>query len=207
VESLSLGHIVARVYNAAEAAMRGYNPLTYNPVLRTASSAKGGRFDATPMDPYGYLYVGMGVRPAVTALWEVVFNKAEPVAGTISLAEAEVEDLAIQYFVPNHHCQLLCLRNARECKAVGAAPELTSGPDYALSREWARYLRQVIRGVHGIQYRSHGTGGDGFNVVLFSDQCIALPLEPLGDAHSYSENDGRRMIRTLAAEEGIAILP
>ena len=147
----------------------------FNPTL-TRHPLQGGRFDATPGDPYGFLYAA---DDDATALSEVL-------PGDLPLNEraarllpfARLRNLRIGWLTTNRDTRLVDLRSGRDLAAIGQDTWLTTGPasDYELTRAWASAILEWAAWCSGLTWRSHREP-EGFAYILLEDRmpddCLA----------------------------------
>jgi hypothetical protein len=207
VEDLGVGPLM-RVYDWVSARDIGYDPLGYK-AIPSNDPGRGGRFDSTSSDPYPFSYWGIGAEPLKIALSEVALNKARSTSlgPRIQLLQKEVERLAFQAAVNSHECRVLYLVTPEDCNRIGAPNEICWDPDYAMTRVWAQWIRKKLPDIHGIRYLSRRTMADG-NVVTFGDRCRAVrSFDGGGLEYRFVDREGEQMIRGVAFNAAIDIVP
>ena len=159
---LAAGTRLTRIHSA-QFAVTDFNPTVVHHRLR------GGRFDATPDDPYGFLYAA---DDDATAVGEVLLRDLPlDERGARLLPRARLRNLRIGWLTTNRDLQLVDLRSGRDLAAIGQDTWLTTGPasDYELTREWAAAIRDWAPWCGGLTWRSHREP-EGFAYILFEDR-------------------------------------
>jgi hypothetical protein len=200
---------VVRVYDWKSARNHGYDPMGYKDIPSDDPS-RGGRFDATSAHSYPFCYYGVGRNSIEAALWEVAFNKARPLAhqSRLQLQQMEVQDLAFQVAVNSHECPMLMLSTPRDCGHIGAPPEICWDPNYAVTREWAQFIRRKLPDIHGICYFSRRSMTEAANVITFGDRCRSpRSYDGNGVEYRFVDDEGGRIFRRAAIGAGIDIVP
>lgn len=167
---LAAGTRLTRIHSA-QFAVTDFNPTVARHPVR------GGRFDATPDDSYGFLYAADDDATAVSEvlLRDLPLNER----GARLMPRARLRNLRIGWLTTNRDLQLVDLRSGRDLAAIGQDTWLTTGPaiDYELTREWAAAIRDWAPWCGGLTWRSHREP-EGFAYVLFEDR---MPDESLAE--------------------------
>ena len=193
---LSAGTRLTRIHGA-QFGVTDFNPTVARHRLR------GGRFDATPDDPYGFLYAA---DDDPTAVSEVLLRDLPlDERGARLLPRVRLKDLPIGWLTTNRDLQLVDLRSGRDLAAIGQDTWLTTGSasDYELTREWASAIREWVPWCGGLTWRSHREP-EGFAYVLFEDRlpddCLAevstgMPLT--GEHQRLEDGIGRLYVERI----------
>ena len=186
--------------------MTDFNPTAASHPLR------GGRFDATPDDPYGFLYAADDDATAISEvlLRDLPLNER----GARLLPRARLGSLRIGWLTTNRDLQLVSLRSAQDLAAIGQDTWLTTGPasDYELTRAWASAIREWAAWGSGLTWRSHREP-EGFAYVLFEDRlpddCLAevstgMPLT--GEDQRLDDGIGRLYVERILETYRVALI-
>ncbi|WP_055697204.1 RES family NAD+ phosphorylase [Streptomyces silaceus] len=132
----------------------------------------GGRFDATPCDPYGFLYAGLNREAAVceTLLRSLPFDPsgAPRLLPRVSMRGRRLTTLRLTAEVT-----VVSLMTAQDLAGVHQDGWLvqTEAADYAYTRDWAHWIRHhTDPWAQGFVWPSKREPGDR-TVVLFGDRC------------------------------------
>ena len=186
--------------------MTDFNPTAASHPLR------GGRFDATPDDPYGFLYAA---DDDATAVSEVLLRDLPlDERGARLLPRARLRNLRIGWLAMTRDIQLVDLRSGQNLAAIGQDTWLTTGPasDYELTREWASAIRDWAPWCSGLTWRSHREP-EGIAFILFEDRvprdCLAevsagVPL--MGDDQRLDDGIGRFYVERILENYRVALL-
>ena len=202
---LTAGTRLTRIHSA-QFAVTDFNPTVASHALR------GGRFDATPDDPYGFLYAA---DDDATAVSEVLLRDLPlDERGARLLPRVLLRNLRIGWLTTNLDIQLVNLRSGRDLAAIGQDTWLTTGPasDYELTREWASAIRDWAPWCSGLTWRSNREP-EGFAYVLFEDgapdDCLAeastgVPL--IGEDQRLDDGIGRLYIERILESYRVALI-
>ncbi|MFD4863196.1 RES domain-containing protein [Streptomyces atratus] len=138
----------------------------FNPLL--ASPFSGGRFDATPEDPYPFLYAAFA--PAVALAEAVVRTLPFSESGARIIPLAAIHGRRLSELRTTEPLALLDLTNAFALASVGASSELVMSDGGAPSRAWAALLRRDNPWAQGFVWPSRYGHPENL-VVLFEDRC------------------------------------
>ena len=202
---LAAGTRLTRVHSA-QFGVTDFNPTVAHHRLR------GGRFDATPDDPYGFLYAA---DDDATAVSEVLLRDLPlDERGARLLPRARVRNLRIGWLTTNRDLQLVDLRSGRDLAAIGQDTWLTTSPasEYELTRAWASAIRNWAPWCSGLTWRSHREP-EGFAYVLFEDRvpddCLAEVSTgvPLADeARRLDDGIGRLLVERLLEQYRVSMI-
>ena len=202
---LAAGTKLTRIHSA-EFAVTDFNGTVARHPLR------GGRFDATPDDPYGFLYAA---DDDATAVSEVLLRDLPlDERGARLLPRARLRNLRIGWLATTRDIQLVDLRSGRDLAAIGQDTWLTTGPasDYELTREWASAIRDWAPWCSGLTWRSHREP-EGIAFILFEDRvprdCLAevsagVPL--MGDDQRLDDGIGRLYVERILENYRVALV-
>ena len=202
---LTAGTRLTRIHSA-QFAVTDFNPTVARHPLQ------GGRFDAIPHDPYGFLYAA---DDDATAVSEVLLRDLPlDERGARLLPRALLRNLRIVWLTVDRDLQLVDLRSGRDLAAIGQDAWLTTGPaiDYELTRAWASAIRNWAPWCAGLTWRSHREP-EGFAYVLFddrvSDDCLAevssgVPLT--GDDQRIDDGIGRIYVERILETYRVAVI-
>lgn len=189
--TLPSGTVLSRVHRSA------YDGADFNPVASDILFG-GGRFDATPLNPYGYLYAGA--------------------SDSTAIAEALLRDLAANdrgyRFLPKRvwggrqlsrietaaDLEIVSLRTGQDLGAIGTDTWLTTSDAdrYPQTRAWAHWLRAQCPTVAGIAWLSKREPGTT-SYVLFGDRCapddISVGASPIPGSAAFDDPDGFSWLR------------
>jgi RES domain len=130
----------------------------------------GGRFDATPLDPYPYYYAGL---EAGTALAEVLLRDVHPDdRGFRRIRRQAVRDRRAGVVRTTVDLSLVSLLTGPALAAVAQDTWLVHAEqrDYHATRRWASWIREQAPDAHGLIWPSKREGNAEV-VVLFGDRC------------------------------------
>ena len=202
---LAAGTRLTRIHSA-QFAVPDFNQTVARHPLR------GGRFDATPDDPYAFLYAA---EDDATAVSEVLLRDLPlDERGARLLPRARLRNLRIGWLTTNRDLQLVDLRTGRDLAAIGQDTWLTTGPasDYELTRDWASAIRGWAPWCGGLTWRSHREP-EGFAYVLFEDRvaddCLAevssdVPLT--GENQRLDDGIGRPYVERILETYRVALI-
>jgi hypothetical protein len=202
---LAAGTRLTRIHSA-QFAVTDFNPTVARHPLW------GGRFDATPTDPFGFLYAA---DDDATAVSEVLLRDLPlDQRGARLLPRARLRNLRIGWLTVDRDLQLVDLRSGRDLAAIGQDTWLTAGPasDYELTRAWASAIRQWAPWCGGLTWRSHREP-EGFAYVLFEDRvpkdCLTevstgVPLT--GDSQRLDDGIGRLDVEQILESYRAALI-
>lgn len=202
---LPAGTTLTRVHSAA------FRVTEFNPTLALCDGL-GGRFDATPADPYAFLYAAADDATAVseTLLRDLPIDER----GARLLPRAGLAKLRISWLRPTLNLELVSLRSGIDLAAVGQDPWLTIAPaaEYAMTRRWSSAVRTWAPWAAGLTWRSHREP-EGFVYVFFGDRCPdgcfeevtnGLPVPP--DERNLNAGAGRLYIEGILASYRVALM-
>ncbi|MFJ5883673.1 RES domain-containing protein [Kitasatospora cineracea] len=169
-------------------------PVQFNPDA-SERTRRGGRFDATPDDPYPYYYAALTPEAAA---FEVLLNEQAR-----AVREPEVHRAAkgrtISEVQLTANVRLVALLRPEDFAAAGQGEWLVrnGAEDYPRTRRWARAARVRAPWAQGLIWRSAGDGRS-CSVVLFGDRVAASVLRPLeGGSHRLDEEPQVRWLSDL----------
>ncbi|MFF9864263.1 RES family NAD+ phosphorylase [Streptomyces sp. NPDC013953] len=141
----------------------------------------GGRFDSTPYDRYGFLYVGFGVGAAVS---EVLLRSVpfDGDGGVRLLPRVAFERRSLSFLRLAADLEVVSLMSGADLAAVGQDTWLVhaESADYPQTRDWGHWIRQRTKPwSQGFVWPSKREPADRV-AVLFEDRCPVPPLEPAG---------------------------
>ena len=202
---LAAGTKLTRIHSA-EFAVTDFNGTVARHPLR------GGRFDATPDDPYGFLYAA---DDDATAVSEVLLRDLPlDERGARLLPRARLRNLHIGWLTTTAELRLVDLRSGRDLAAIGQDTWLTTGSarDYDLTRAWASAIRDWAPWCSGLTWRSHREP-EGFAFVLFEDRvpddCLAeLSIDVLltGEDQRLDDGIGRLYVERILETYRVALI-
>ena len=196
---------MTRIYSAQFAVTDFNSTLAGHPL-------QGGRFDATPDDPFGFLYAA---DDDATAVSEVLLRDLPlDERGARLLPRLRLRNLRIGWLTVDRDLQLISLRSGRDLAAIGQDTWLTTGPasDYELTRAWASAIRDWAPWCSGLTWRSHREP-EGFAYVLFEDRvpddCLAevssgVPLT--GEDQRLDDGIGRLYLERILETYRVALI-
>jgi len=152
------------------------------------------RFDA-PENEFGVLYVAKDVHGAFIE----TFGHA---TGVRFVTTRELRARALAAVTPMRPLRLVDLR-AEGLAQMGADGELTSGPDYDLSRRWARAINAHPRTPDGILYRARHDPSRTC-AALFDRAADALTVRPLGTLYAGAH---RRLLADVLDTYKMGLVP
>lgn len=176
------------------------DPTAYNTRL-THPFYYGGRFDSTPYDPYGYLYVGFGVGAAVS---EVLLRSLpfDGGPGPRLLPRVAFERRSLSFLRLAADTEVVSLMGGADLAAVAQDAWLvhTEGADYPQTRDWGHWIRrQTKTWAQGFVWPSKREPADRV-AVLFDDRGEAPLLEPTGAAPvDFGTEEGERWLNGVLA--------
>ncbi len=143
----------------------------FNPTV-AASAREGGRFDASPPDPYAFLYAASDDAAAISEvlLRDLPINEF----GARLLQRVRLTDLRISRLRATLDLDLVSLRSGRDLASIGQDSWLTTAPasEYTVTRAWASAIRAWVPEACGLAWRSHREPAS-FAYVFFADRCPA----------------------------------
>jgi len=209
--SLPPGTQCTRIHSAE------FNVADFNPTV-VRDPLRGGRFDATPGDPYAFLYAGTGDEDPPARTWTAA---ADQVAvseallrdrtftdtGAALLPRAALRGRRIGWFRTTTELNLVDLRNGPDLAAVGQDTWLVQTTEYAMTRPWAVSIRQWAPWAAGFIWRSR-LEYEGYAYIFFEDRCpqdcvegattnLPAPVKP-GD-QNLDSGAGQQYVREILA--------
>ena len=169
----------------------------------------GGRFDATQLCRYPYMYVTLrdDVAAAETLLRDIPFNDH----GARVLPRAAWRGRRVSRLRTTADVALVALRTAEELGATGQDTWLTmcDPPDYPYSRTWAHWLRDVVTDAAGLAWFSKRHPPE-LVMILFGDRCPAgLLVEepgPIPPGTTFDDAAGFGWLRTTLARYRVSVI-
>ncbi|WP_405388510.1 RES family NAD+ phosphorylase [Streptomyces sp. NBC_01102] len=161
----------------------------------------GGRFDSTPYEKYGYLYVGFSVGAAVceVLLRSIPFDSD---GGTRLLPRASFERRSLSFLRLATDVDVVSLMSGRDLAAVAQDSWLvhTEGADYPQTRDWGHWIRrETAPWAQGFVWPSKREPADRV-AVLFQDRCGEPALEATGAPRiDFGTEDGERWLNGVLA--------
>lgn len=178
------------------------DPVAFNPEPAHAFYY-GGRFDSTPYEKYGYLYVGFGVGAAVceVLLRSLPFDGGGD-GGTRLLPRAAFERRSLSFLRLATDVDVVPLMSGRDLAAVAQDSWLVhaEGADYPQTRDWGHWIRRrTAPWAQGFVWPSKREPADRV-AVLFEDRCATPPLEPTGAPRiDFGTEEGERWLNGVLA--------
>lgn len=163
---------------------------------------EGGRFDTCDA-AYGHLYAAEGIEGAVAET--VMRNIALEDPGPRQVPFDRVRGRLLSAVRLTRNVRLASLHGAHPA-AFGQGPWLTKceEDDYALTREWARALRESAPKAAGFVWRARHDE-DALAYVLWSDRAKDA-IEPLGDSIPIDADAGLNAVRKVLLDRHNAVL-
>ncbi len=167
----------------------------------------GGRFDATPDDPFPYLYVGLTQETAVAE--GLLRNARFDTDGFRFAPRAAVERRILSSIRTRTELRLISLISTVDLATVGQDNWLVDADEaqYALTRYWSGQLRRASPGAHGLTWQSRRDRPHQ-SILLFGDRC---PMDALGrsshGAIDLGTSDGIEWLNELMAPYRFVIAP
>lgn len=202
---LAAGTRLTRIHSA-QFAVTDFNQTMASHPLR------GGRFDATPDDPFGFLYAA---DDDATAVSEVLLRDLPlDERGARLLPRARLRNLRIGWLTTNRDIRLVSLRTGRDLAAIGQDTWLTTGPasDYELTRAWASAIRDWAPWCGGLTWRSHREP-EGFAYVLFEDRVpddclteLSASVLLTGEGQRLNDGIGRLYVERILETYRVALI-
>ncbi|MET9920214.1 RES family NAD+ phosphorylase [Streptomyces sp. NPDC059605] len=161
----------------------------------------GGRFDSTPYEKYGFLYIGFDVGAAVceVLLRSIPFDGE---GGTRLLPRTSFEGRSLSFLRLATDVDVVSLMSGQDLAAVAQDSWLVhaEGADYPQTRDWGHWIRRrTAPWAQGFVWPSKREL-TGRVAVLFQDRCGEPPLEPTGDARiDFGTEDGEQWLNGVLA--------
>lgn len=180
----------------------------FNPVPSHAFY-DGGRFDSTPYQAYGFLYVGFGVGAAVS---EVLLRSIPFAAdgGTRLVPRATVEGRSLSFLRLTVDLEMVSLMSGADLAAVGQDSWLvhTECSEYPQTRDWGHWIREQTKPwAQGFVWPSKREPADRV-AILFEDRCDTAPLEPTGVAPvDFDTAEGERWLNGVLSAYCARVAP
>ncbi|MFJ9637217.1 RES family NAD+ phosphorylase [Streptomyces sp. NPDC101178] len=141
----------------------------------------GGRFDSTPYDRYGYLYVGFTPGAAVCEV--LLRSLAFPGdGGARLLPRKSFERRSLSFLSSAEDIEVVSLMSGADLSALAQDPWLvqTEGEDYPQTRDWGHWIRARTKPwAQGLVWPSKREPAERV-AVLFDDRGHGPALEPTG---------------------------
>ena len=140
----------------------------FNPTL-AMNELQGGRFDATPEDPYPFLYAASDDPTAIseTLLRDLPIDTS----GSRLLPRVRINGLKISWLHVNAGLRLVNLRSGTDLASAGQDSWLTTTTsEYNSTRQWCAAIRTWAPWACGITWRSLREPM-GFAFIFFGDRC------------------------------------
>lgn len=197
---------LARVFDHEDAASNHYGPLDFNP--NVPAPGMGGRFDATPADPFPFLYCARTADGASTAVYERILKDRayDKPRRAFVVPRKEIESLSLQYFIATRRLRLVGLSDAAGCGVFGADPDLVHERDRDKTRQWCRYIRSQAKGAAGLSWVPHPQGGENRSMIIFGDRVgKTSPFQATGDAIPLRHGVGLKILLRTFREAGAVL--
>ncbi len=148
-----------------------FSAVSFNPTLADRHWG-GGRFDATPDDPYAFLYAGANDRCAVAET--LLRNLPLLPTGSFLLPKKSLSGRRISWITPREDLKLVSLRSGRDLAQLGQDSWLTKSDwkDYGFTRRWGHQIRTWAPWAQGFVWRSRPEEAS-LAYVFFEDRCPA----------------------------------
>lgn len=178
---------------------------------RASSPYRGGRFDATSEDPFGYLYAGSDEHCAVSEA--LLRDVASDGAGALFLLQKDLKDRSISWLKTLVDLRLVALTNGRELRAVVQDSWLTKceARDYASTRHWGRQIRAWAPWAQGFVWRSRLEEAN-LAYIFFADRCPPAVMEEVHkpgleppDGNRLDSGMGKLYVERILEEYGVAV--
>ena len=202
---LAAGTRLTRIHSA-HFGVTDFNPTVAHHWLR------GGRFDATPDDPYGFLYAADDDAAAVS---EVLLRDLPlDQRGARLLPRVLLRNLRIGWLTTTRDIRLVNLRSGRDLAAIGQDTWLTAGPasEFELTRAWASAIRDWAAWCGGLTWRSRREP-EGFAYVLFEDRVpddylveVSSGVPLTGEAQRLDDGIGRLYVERILESYRVALI-
>jgi RES domain len=156
----------------------------------------GGRFDATPCEPYGFCYAGLSVQAAVceTLLRSVPFD---PGGAPRALPRATVAGRRLSFLRLGTEVTLASLMSGQDLAAVAQDSWLVhaEAAEYPFTRDWGHWIRrQCAPWAQGFVWPSKRDPAHR-SAVLFEDRCPPRALATAQErAVDFDAPHGRRWL-------------
>lgn len=211
---LNVGHRLTRVHGSK------YSGISFVPCTPPESSGKkrGGRFDCTSDDRFGYLYAA---NTAHTAVSERLLHELAPTSlDPRRLARRRYVNASITWFTVARELNLVSLRSGADLAAVGQDIWLTVGSreDYSKTRQWCTAIRRWAPWAQGLTWRS-GREPDGYSYIFFGDRCDTSSfeldstpdlsvgtLDPPSNPTDFGSADGQDFLRALLVDYRVQLV-
>ncbi|MEU5524076.1 RES family NAD+ phosphorylase [Streptomyces sp. NPDC047860] len=163
--------------HASHRSAAGFNPVPAHAFY------DGGRFDSTPYQPYGFLYVGFAVGAAVSEvlLRSIPFRQD---GGPRLIPRVAVEGRSLSFLQLATDLEVVSLMSGSDLAAVGQDSWLVhaEGAEYPQTRDWGHWIREQTKPwAQGFVWPSKREPADRVAIV-FEDRCPDAPLMPTGAA-------------------------
>jgi hypothetical protein len=179
----------------------GFAPEAYNPTIPPlpppGGPVQGGRFDATTIDPYEYLYAG---RDTVAAAAETIFRDRPPTQQAYIVPAIKLRNRSMSRLRVTQNLVLTKLHGSG-LSAIGQDAWLTAcgASDYPCTRLWASAIRHWDPTTCGLAWHPRNDN-DRLAYVLFQDRCPAGVLIALATLPLDRPGPGFRLLQRAAAK-------
>lgn len=150
----------------------GFGPQAFNPTLRKppspGSPVVGGRFDATPSDPYAYLYTGSDT---IAASAETLFRDRPPTPRHYMVPAIRLMGLVLSKLKLAQDLEVAKL-HGDGLSAIGQDAWLTAcgASEYPTTRQWAAAVRLWAPNATGLVWHPRNDNSR-LAYVFFKDRC------------------------------------
>ncbi len=188
---------------------RRFGATAFNPRLADPHWG-GGRFDASELDPYGFLYAAEDDPSAVA---EALLRHL-PLSSTGSrlLPHAALRGRQISWIAPAADLELVSLRSGADLAAVSQDAWLTKcdAKDYGFTRRWAQRIREWAPWAQGFVWRSRREEAR-YAYVFFEDRCpeefeeVIDPFYAPPERNRLDREPGGSYVLQLLAEYNVTV--
>jgi RES domain len=178
-----------------------FNPAGADPLFG------GGRFDATSVDTYPFLYAAAEQQTALleTLVRGIPFDNK----GKRYIRRVAIKGTRITALRPSRDLTLVALRTHADLAAVCQDEWLVHAdpPDYPQTRHWGHWLRAQAPWADGFIWPSRRDLGRE-SLILFGDRCDPWELEEVpGSAIDLDDRDGAQWLNQCLTAYRISIRP
>lgn len=160
---MPIGSILTRIHSVE------FGVAEFNPTL-AKNKFQGGRFDASPEDPYSFLYAASDDPTAISEA--LLRDLSIDDSGSRILPRAQIVGRQISWMRIESELQLVSLRSEADLALIGQDTWLTTSPanEYASTRRWCAAIRVWAPWACGMTWRSLREP-KGFAFIFFGDRC------------------------------------
>lgn len=166
----------------------------------------GGRFDCIATDAYPYFYAGLTPE---TALCEALLRGLKFRGQSRQLPRAGVRSRVLSSLTTAVPLTMLSLADAVDLASICQPDDWllrADGHEYAQTRAWAHWLREVASNVHGFVWRSrYNTPHQA--IILFGDRCPRKGTFATGESVRLDDTDGATYLNNVLAPYRVTISP